>query len=489
MMQHPSSESSDLSEFDRLAPEIASICASIASDIALVIDANGVIREVSCRNQESALNSSEWVGQRWVETVTAETRSKVERLLEEASAGGISRHREVNYRSIGGPDIAVNYAAIRLGSSHTILVAGRDLSSVSSIQQKFVERQQELERDYWQRRNRESHYRQLFQVATDSVLVVNSSDFRILEANLASAGLFDVSLDNLIGQDVADGIMHLYRPAVHELLVTARASGQPAEIRVPLARKIGFIALSATPFRSANGMQLLVRARATTSHSMVAGPSRRVVDFVERTPDAVVISDANGRVVMANPAFVRMCARSGAREVDSRPIHVLLGCSNDVIAAAIESVQLHGMASVQFFSQHAHHRIAYALAGALLDDSDQETIGFSIRIVDINIAVDSGAAPFSVSLTEQLNLLSAQIGERAFPSILEEAASILRQFFVDSVLQRAGGDPASAAAILGITEQEVSDPSGADYFGSGRSELDPDGARRDWPRTDGQDPS
>ncbi len=453
MMQIPN-EGSDLTELGKLAPELASICVSIASDIALVVDADGIIRKVACRNGHTNLEADAWIGQAWAETVTADTRSKVERLLQEAGASGLSRHREVNYRSPGGVDIPVNYAAIRLGDSRTILVAGRDLSSVSSIQQKFVERQQELERDYWQRRNQESHYRLLFQVATDSVMVVDAQSFQIIEANLASAGLFDVSLDNLVGQDVADGIMQLYRPAVHELLITARASGQPAEIRVPLARKIGYIALSATPFRSADGMQLLLRARAANTASSAAEPNRHLVEFVERTPDAVVICNTGGRVIMSNPAFVKLCAAGGDIEVNAQSVAQLLGCPAPAIDNVIAQVHQHGMAAAELVIQRGSRSMVFTLTGALLDDTDQETIGFSIRARDEPVITDPlHGAP----ITEWLSGIGAQLGERSLPGLLGEANALLRSFFIDIALQRTAGDVTKASELLGVSEHEINE--------------------------------
>ncbi|MGA2552960.1 MAG: PAS domain-containing protein, partial [Burkholderiaceae bacterium] len=156
----------DLSHLSPHAPELAAAFASIASDLALVIDANGTIVSVSALRSPLGGSTSDWIGKKWVDTVTQETRRKVEMLLEEVRRTGVSQRREVNHPSASGDDIPIAYAAIQLGDAGPVLVAGRDLRAIAAIQQRFVQSQQEMERDYWLRRREETRYRLLFQVAT-----------------------------------------------------------------------------------------------------------------------------------------------------------------------------------------------------------------------------------------------------------------------------------------------------------------------------------
>lgn len=52
-------------------------------------------------------------------------------------------------------------------------------------------------------------------------------------------------------------------------------------------------------------MLLLPRARAAEARG--GDNASQLAEFVEQTPDAVVITDSVGRVLMANPAFQSMC--------------------------------------------------------------------------------------------------------------------------------------------------------------------------------------
>ena len=51
---------------------------------------------------------------------------------------------------------------------------GRDLQALSTLQQRLVEAQQAVERDYWKLRQIETRYRLLFLRSSEAVLVVDS---------------------------------------------------------------------------------------------------------------------------------------------------------------------------------------------------------------------------------------------------------------------------------------------------------------------------
>ena len=131
----------DLGALSALAPQLAATFVSVASDVALVIDPGGVITNVALGAEPITSQPGDWVGRHWVDTVTGETRQKIEALLQEVQAAGVSRRREVNHPVAGGTDVPVAYAAVRLGRNGPVLAVGRDLRAVSAIQQQFVDAQ------------------------------------------------------------------------------------------------------------------------------------------------------------------------------------------------------------------------------------------------------------------------------------------------------------------------------------------------------------
>lgn len=447
-------EPEDLSALSHLAPELARTIVSISGDIALVLDDDGVILNVALQSPAGFMPmQGDWVGQRWVETVTGETRGKIEQLLREVRVSGLSRRREVNHPSTAGADVPIAYAAIRLGENGPVLAVGRDLRAIASIQQRFVETQQEMERDYWKHRQAESRYRLLFQVATDAVLVVDAESLRVVDANQATAQLFDLRLETVIGKGAAFGIEPSSRNAVEEMLATARATGRPAEMRARVLGKTTYVSISATPFRSDNAMLLLVRARAMDSDERSDSPAS-FAKLVERTPDGVLITDSGGRVLTSNKAFLTMCGASHERDIRGKSLADWISPSDSDLSGLIKSVKLRGIASPVRASLLAFGRRAanVEITAALLEDDDQESIGFTIRKIGHQSQAETGSAP---DLAESLETLMARVGTEGLPLLVREGKDLVERHLITLAIQRFEGDRSATAELLGISRAQL----------------------------------
>ncbi len=141
----------DLAALSPWAPELAETFAALATDVALVLDEQGVIVKLAQHSAEPLL-SPEWVGKAWADTVTVECRPKVARILSDVAETGIARRREINHTQPGGGSAAVAYTAVRLGEKGATLAVGHDLRAQAAMQQRFVHAQQALEKSYWQAR-------------------------------------------------------------------------------------------------------------------------------------------------------------------------------------------------------------------------------------------------------------------------------------------------------------------------------------------------
>jgi len=448
------SEADKLGVLSTLAPEMASAFASIASDIALVIGPDGVIRDVALGARPLMPSSESWVGRRWADTVTSETRRKIEQLLEEASTAGVSRRREVNHPSASGTDIPVAYAAIRLGEGGPVLAAGRDLRAIAAIQQRFVDTQQEMERDYWKMRQSESRYRMLFQVATDAVMVIDGESLQIVEANQAATRLFDLSLEHLVGKPATVGVDRHSRPSLEELLAMARATGQPAEIRARLACRIAAVDISASPFRGDSGLLLLLRARAVETQQASSATAGKLADFVECMPDAVAITDSSGRVITANPAFLELCRASGEMQVKGRALGDWLGAAPGEMAAILAQVKSHGVAPrLVAAMRHGDGAVDdVEVSAALLADDDQECIGFTIRPAATG---NAAAKSRQQTLGDAIARLAERAGDVPLRELLLAVTDLAERQFIQEALRRAGGDMARAAAALVMTRESL----------------------------------
>jgi transcriptional regulator PpsR len=333
---------------------------------------------------------------------------------------------------------------------------GRDLRAIAAIQQRFIDAQQELEREYWQQRQAEARYRLLFQVATDAVMVVDAATLKLIEANRAASHLLGITPDRLVGLGACECIDAVSRSAVEQLLATARSSGRPSELRARLnSRPDMAVDISATPFRAtvdgAGALLLLVRVR--TAEPQAQEPNR-LADLVERTPDAVVITDSSGRVQMANPAFVLMCPHAtNEQQVRGRLLTEVLGDPSHRLADLVGEVRDQGIASqVRISVGPAASPLDVEISATLLDEGDQVCLGFTLRRQDA--ADPIGLRPID-DLVSAVEMLSDQLGRVSLPELVQEFSYVAERHLMRVALARSQGQAAAAADWLGITPESL----------------------------------
>jgi transcriptional regulator PpsR len=433
----------DLDALSSLAPELASTIARVASDISLVIDRDGVITDVASGAAALSPSCGDWVGRRWVDTVTAETQAKIEALLGEARARGISRRREVSHPDPGG-DIPVAWSAIQLGERGPVVAVGRDLRAVAAIQQRFIDTQNELERDYWQRREAEGRYRLLFQVARDAVLVLDATSREVVDANEAAVEVFG---EALIGSKLPDRVRDGARAALLELLAAAQSSGRAGEIR--LRHDGAAYDVSATPFRAEARHQLLLRVRRGASASEADTALSVAHAFVESTPDAVVITDSAGRVLHANRAFAALASARNESALRGRALAELMGDDDGAWRALIERVHHRGIAARAALGvrQSPGGVLPVEVTATLLTEGDQECLGFALRLSGALADGSTGAAARQLPLAEFV----ARIGLHSLDELLVDVQRHAERELIVAALERAGQVLPAAAALLGMT--------------------------------------
>jgi transcriptional regulator PpsR len=427
-VNHTPGKQPDLAALSAWAPELAKTFVSLASDIALVIDEGGVIRNVAQGGKEPiAPGAYQWVGRAWVDTVSGDTRPKIENLLKEVASTGIARRREVNHPLSADRSIPVAYTAIRLGDNGPVLAVGRDLRTIAAIQQRYVESQQELERGYWQARQAEARYQLLFQVATDAVTVVDGETLQIVEANQAAATLFGTAAEQLQGRHVDAGFEHHSRGAVNELLRNARATGQSGEIRARLQGTHNSTSVLATPFRSDDSMRLLVRMRAIDSAGPSATLNQTLARLVDDASDGVVVTDSSGRILIANPAFLALAGLGHETQAKGQALMGWLGLADQPLAALVAKVRRDGIARQisSWVKRGTAPELPAEISAALLTEGDQECIGFTIRPMARPAAGDGTNDQLSRVFRAGIAALGPQLGEQELATLLNQAAALL----------------------------------------------------------------
>lgn len=382
-MSTQNAPTTDLSALSGLAPELAEMLASAACDVVLVLDEAGIVRNIALGGGEPvAATAQGWLGRRWTETVTEDTRGKAEEFLADIARDGVSRPRQFNHESLAGTPIPISYSAVRLGERGPTLAIGRDLRVVSSMQQRLVQAQADMERDYWQRRQAETRYRLLFHVAAEPILIVDATSFSIIDANRAAGALLARAAENLRGTSLLDAVETSARGRTEHVLDTARGSGRVTEGTTALSLGRGRAALTVTPFQSDTSVVLLVRLRpvedadaneAPTAHAAFAG-------LVQRAPDAVVITRTDGSVLLANGAFQRLLELGDGGLPAALKLGDCLGNAESPFDSILDTVRSVGFIRLLRTSLRGPGPRAQDVELSATLILDQDLVGFIIRV-------------------------------------------------------------------------------------------------------------
>jgi transcriptional regulator PpsR len=443
-----------------LDAEAAASVITAASDIALVVDRRGVIRDVSVNNEDLSrelAGGEAWHGRKWADTVTEESRPKVEALIGETADGVAPRWRHVNHIAPpSGGSVPILYSAVRLGAPDRTVLIGRDLRPVSALQQRLVEAQQSVERDYARLRQAETRYRLLFQVSPEPVLIVDAPGGRVVEMNPAATRLFGKSARRITGRPLVDAFMGDSADAVGALLAGLRAGGSLEEVRATLSEGGRLVVVSASLMRQEGGVSCLVRLSPVNPESEALAlppPRSKLLQVVERVPDAFAVTDGDGRLITANDAFLELAQLPGEDAAVGQPLDSWLGRPGVEMGVLLGTLRQSG--AVRLFgttlrgAQGATANVEVS-AVSVSDAGGRPCFGFAIRDVSMRVSAAPRAEP--LRSVEQLTQL---IGRVPLKDLVREATDVIERLCIEAALQLTGDNRASAAEMLGLSRQSL----------------------------------
>jgi transcriptional regulator PpsR len=431
-----------------------------ATDVALVVDLQGVIRDVAFNKDELALEldgQGRWLGSKLVDLVTPETQPKIKALLQDTASPGAAHWRQVNHPSTGGDDIPVLYSAIDFGVADRFLVVGRDLRQMAVMQQRLINAQQSMERDYIRLRHAETRYRLLFQVSSEAVMVVDSTSEMIVDANPAALALFEQNAPQMLNSPLPGHFDTANAQTVLNLLADVRATGRDNRARVMLGSTQRECDLAASLFRQENSSLFLVRlsSYAAMPEAGAMRATSLLLKYFESAPDGLVITQHDGRVVRANLAFLEMAQLGSAEQSRGESLDRWLGRTGVDFSVALANLRQNG--SIKLFSsvvrgEYGGTAEVEISAVAIADADDKPSFGFAIRNVEKRL---SSATSSKRELPRSVAQLTELIGRVPLRDLVRETTDVIEKLSIEAALELTGDNRASAADMLGLSRQSL----------------------------------
>jgi transcriptional regulator PpsR len=431
----------------------ASLLAAVG-DVTFILTGDGTILDVAVSQGDLANHGfADWIGESWVGTMTPESRPKAIDMLQDAAAATPPRWRQVNHPAAGG-DVPVRYMVMALGDSERLIAIGRDMRSAAAMQQRLLQTQQSLERDYIRLRQAETRYRLLFDMASEPVLIVDSQSRRIREANPAAHRVLDAREGTLVGTLASMVVAPEQRDDFVAYLGAAEAADDldPAVLR--LNENGGDAKFSARLFRQSRTPMLIVRIE-----PVVAGAAERridatLTDVVERMPDAFVLADRELKVLTANAAFVELAEMPSADRIVGAGLGTWLGRPGIDLDLIVGQLREHG--SVRnlstIFRGAAGAQEEIEISGVIAAIDGKDCYGFTIRNVGRRLR---DAPAITRDIPRSVDQLTELVGRISLKEIVRESTDMIERLCIEAALAYTSDNRASAAEILGVSRQSL----------------------------------
>ncbi len=434
--------------------ESAAKLLTAAADIALVIDSKGVIRDVALGSEELLRDGcANWVGQRWIDTVAEDSRNKIEDLLSDQTGVPIQPWRQVNHPVGRSGEIPIRYSAVHLGSSGKVVAIGRDLRALASLQQRLVETQQTMEREYARLRHAETRYRLLFQISSEAVLIIDAGSNRISESNPAASKLLGRSSRRLSGRTFYELFDAEGQRKIQAFLAALKTSGQAEDIVVRLDDAKVDLIVGASLFRQENSANILIRLSPTAANATAWMKSRSsLFDVVQRLPDGFVVTDLERRILTANSAFIELTQLATEEQLRGELIDRWVG--RHPIDMAVLGKNLKERGEIRNFSTVVRGEYGSAedveISAVSVTAGEQPCLGMTLRRVTRrpDTAINGRRA-----LPRSVEQLTELVGRVPLKELVRESTDMIERLCIEAALELTDDNRASAAEMLGLSRQ------------------------------------
>jgi transcriptional regulator PpsR len=432
-----------------MTPRVASRVMGFAADLAVVIDGQGVVEEITLgEGMEASPGFQKLVGSPWIETIAKDSQVKVDQLMREAREGHSTRARELNQKVEGLGEVPFRFSGVLLEGDRVVML-GRDQRPLASLQQRMISSQQAMDREYGRLRQADTQYRVFFHVAAEGVLVVDQTSLRVLEANPAAATLLEQPSKALQTQTLHELFDERSRSVVQSLLAAVEAGGRPADVQVCLRGQTREMTLAASLFRQSGSALVLLRFWPTSDAPVLGGArGSRILAVLDALPDGFVVCGEDHRILSANIAFCELVQQANEKQVIGQPLDRWLGRAGVDLNIMLANLREHG--TVRNFATIVRGEFGSpqeALVSAVSAlDGKVPCLGFTIRTVSSRAAAPS-ALPRSV---EQLREL---VGRVSLKELVRESADLIERLCIEAALDVSGNNRASAAQLLGLSRQ------------------------------------
>jgi transcriptional regulator PpsR len=454
----------------------ASELVSHVADTVLVMDQNGIIENVLFTQAPGFSHLKQLIGKSWIESSTLESRKKIESLLSPSVSENSQKWRQINLSVPNNPDLPLMVSVIHLKKDNKILGIGRDLRNLANLQQRLVEAQQAIETDYLRLRFAEARYRQLFDLSSNAHIIIDGSTFKIMEANSVAQNLMTDKGRRMVGRSLAEFIDMNDFSQLQELLNASRNINTPKKASVKLVKNMVPAEMTVNFLREENQTVFLINVTPLTDiiQDFKLNPNNeRLINAIQFSSDAFVITDLEGKILSTNQTFVEMTQVDKPAELIDEPIDNWLGRASIDLRVILNNLKEKN--SIKHYITNIvpsgnSTGIEVEVSAVKVVTEQESYIGFNIRQISQRVSQRGQA---SSDLKQTATKLTELVGRVPLKDIVSETTDMIEKMCIMSALELTMNNRVSASEMLGLSRQSlyikmrrfgIGDPSGTEDF-------------------------
>jgi transcriptional regulator PpsR len=348
-------------------------------------------------------------------------------------------------------DVPIKYRTIQVGEGNRFIALGRDLSGMAVLQQRLMEAHQNLERDYGRMRQAEGRYKLLFNSSAEAIIIVNPADGVIEDVNAAATNMTDLNASELTGSHISDLFDISQLGGINEYVAGALA-GDESKLTNMTLKKGGSVDVVASAFREEQRARLILRFTGSGQGANDNDCRTPLTAVLDNLPDALVLSDADQRIISVNGTFVKLSQLSSSQATRGERLHTYLGRSTTDLNVMFSTLKKHG--SVRNFATVFRDRFGaedkVEVSAVSAPSSDGEIYAFAIRSVSRRIA---NSSRIGEQLPSSATDFTELVGRVPLKDIVRESTILIERLCIEAALEVSNNNRASAAEMLGLSRQ------------------------------------
>jgi transcriptional regulator PpsR len=216
------------------------------------------------------------------------------------------------------------------------------------------------------------------------------------------------------------------------------------------------LVLTASQFRQENAQHFLLRFSRTLGAvpTSASQASQQLLQVMESAPDALVVTDMEGRILSSNRAFLDLSQLGSDDQARSEMLDKWVGRTGVDFRVLLSNLRQHG--SVRLFATQLRGEYGATaeveISAVAVTAGNDRCLGFTIRDMGRRLGMESRPTK---ELPRSASQMTELVGRLPLKDIVRETTDLIEQLCIEAALELTGDNRASAAEMLGLSRQSL----------------------------------